>query len=105
MRDQALLDFVLDQLSAAGDVESRAMFGGHGLYLRGAIFGIVHRGKLWFRTNAETRLRYVAMGAQPFRPSARQTLKAYYEVPIGVLENRAELVSFALEAAAAHGAN
>ena len=34
----------------------------------------------------------------PFRPSKRQTLRTYYEVPADVLENRNELTRWARDA-------
>ncbi len=34
----------------------------------------------------------------PFRPNERQTLKSYYEVPPGVLDDREELIAWAKEA-------
>lgn len=80
-------DFVLDQLAGAGDVECQAMFGGHGLYRGGRFFGILLRGRLYFRTDAATRASYVERGMKPFRPNAKQTLASYYEVPPDVLED------------------
>ena len=35
---------------------------------------------------------------KPFRPSAKQTLKSYYEVPADVLENSDQLAAWAQEA-------
>ena len=46
--------FVQDQLHALGDVECRAMFGGRGLYHRGVFFGILFKGRLYFKTDATT---------------------------------------------------
>ena len=38
---------------------------------------------------------------KPFRPSEKQTLKNYYEVPADVIEDRSELASWASKAASA----
>jgi DNA transformation protein len=99
--DATFLAFVLDQLGGTHGIESRAMFGGHGLYRNGAFFAIVYRGRLFFRTSAATRQEYQARGMQPFRPSARQTLRSYYEVPASVLEDPAEVARWARAAAVA----
>jgi DNA transformation protein len=101
--DAGFLAFVLDQLGGSPDVESRAMFGGHGLYRKGTFFAIVSRGRLYFRTNEATRPDYQARGMRPFRPSARQTLTSYYEVPAEVLEEPAEVARWARAAAVAAG--
>ncbi|MBI3876627.1 MAG: TfoX/Sxy family protein [Verrucomicrobia bacterium] len=92
-------EFVLDQLRTLG-AEARPMFGGHGLYCGGNFFGILHKGRLYFYTNAATRQPYLKRGMKPFRPNARQTLGKYYEVPAEVVENTDELVAWAQAAAA-----
>lgn len=79
-------DFVLEQL---GDgVEARPMFGGHGLYHGDAFFGILFKRRFYLRTTPRTRPDFERRGMAPFKPSARQTLKSYYEVPAEVLEDR-----------------
>lgn len=76
----------------------RAMFGGHGIYRGDSFFGIVHRGRLFFKTSPLTRADYVKKGSAPFRPHARQTLKSYYEVPADVLEDAETLRAWAEKA-------
>jgi DNA transformation protein and related proteins len=61
-------------------------------------FGIVHKGRLYFKTNATTAPRYRERGMKPFRPSAKQTLTTYYQVPVDVLENAGELTIWAQQA-------
>ena len=91
-------EFVLDQLSRLGQVECRAMFGGHGLYHNGTFFGIIFKGRLYFKTCKLTRPQYADQGMKPFRPNAKQTLKNYYEVPVEILEDARLLSAWALEA-------
>jgi DNA transformation protein len=78
-------DYVLEQLGE--EASFRAMFGGYGIYHGDRIFGILHRGRLYFTTGPLTRPEYVKRGMKPFKPNARQTLKTYYEVPADVLEH------------------
>ena len=91
-------DFVLDQLSELSGLTYRAMFGGYGLYCGRVFFGIVHKGRLYFKTNAATALRYRERNMKPYRPNAKQTLNSYYEVPVDVLEDAGELTIWAQEA-------
>ena len=98
--DGTFLEFVLDQLDRLRGIESRAMFGGHGLYLNGTFFAILWRGRLYFRTDAVTRADYQARGMKPFRPRTWQTLGSYYEVPAEVLEDPAEIARWARAAVA-----
>ena len=91
-------DFVLDQLNGLHGVTCRAMFGGYGLYYGRVFFGIVHKGRLYFKTNATTAPRYREREMKPFRPNAKQTLNTYYEVPVDVLEDAGELTIWAQQA-------
>ena len=90
--------FVEDQLSGLRGVACRSMFGGYGVYQGRTFFGIIYRSRLYFKTSETTRGRYRAAGMKPFRPSAKQTLKTYYEVPTDVVENAEELAAWAQEA-------
>lgn len=91
-------EFVLDQLSRIDGVKARAMFGGHGLYRGRNFFGILWRGRLYFKTNAQTRGTYEALGMKAFAPNERQTLKNYLEVPASVIESSEELCRWAEQA-------
>ena len=91
-------DYVLDQLADLRGITCRAMFGGHGLYQRETFFGIIHKGRLYFKTNATTAPRYRERKMKPFSPNAKQTLKTYYEVPVDVLEDSGELTIWARQA-------
>ncbi len=97
-RDAGFKDFVLDQL---GDlpVQAKSMFGGYGLYLHDAFFGIVFDNRLYFKTNDDTRLLYERRDMGFFRPNDKQSLKNYYEVPPDVIEDRDELMRWAEQAA------
>ncbi len=91
-------NFVLDQLSGLPDLTPRAMFGGYGLYQHETFFGIIHTGRLYFKTTGQTRSDYLASGMKPFRPNPKQTLKNYYEVPVDTMENTDQLIIWAKRA-------
>ena len=92
-------DYVLDQLADLRGVTCRAMFGGYGLYQRDIFFGIIHKGRLYFKTDRMTASRYRDRGMKPFKPTSAQTLKNYYEVPVEVLEVPDDLTTWATQAA------
>ena len=91
-------DFVLDQLSDLPSLTCRAMFGGYGLYCGRVFFGIVQKGRLYFKTDATTAPGYRERKMKPFRPNTKQTLNSYYEVPVDVLEDAGELTIWARQA-------
>lgn len=98
-KQDSFKDFVLDQLSELRGLTYRAMFGGYGLYHREKFFGIIHKGRLYFKTDQTTVPRYRDRGMKPFKPTSNQTLKNYYEVPVQILEASDDLTAWASQAA------
>ena len=87
-----------DRLAALGEVTSRPLFGGLGLYWRGTIFGIQFGGKLYLKADERSKADFESRGMGPFRPNERQTLRSYFEVPPDVLADPDALLSWAKEA-------
>jgi DNA transformation protein len=82
------------------ELRARRMFGAHGLYSSDKFFGILHEGRLFFKTDAQSRLEYTARGMGPFtyEKKGRVVSMVYFEVPPDVLENAAELTAWARRA-------
>ena len=95
MKTDSFKSFVLDQLADLHNITARAMFGGYGLYQKANFFGIIHKGRLYFKVTATTTSCYKDHGMKPFRPNAKQTLKSFYEVPVDVIEDPEALTSWA----------
>lgn len=96
--EDSFKNYVMDHLQFLADLRYRPMFGGFGLYDRSHFFGIIHRGRLFFKTNVKTQVDYVALGMEPFQPNAKQRLKKYYEVPPEILEDQEVLARWARKA-------
>ena len=92
------LDYVLEQLATLDGLHSRAMFGGYGLYCGEQFFGIVHDGRLYFKTHPDTLDDYLRYQAAVFAPSKKQVLKNYREVPADILEDAGQLTAWARKA-------
>ena len=99
MPSNSFLDYVLEQLAMLDGLDSRAMFGGYGLYCGEQFFGIVHDGRLYFKTHPDTLDDYLRYQAAVFVPSEKQILKNYREVPVDILEDAAQLLVWARKAA------
>ncbi len=93
------LTFVLEQLEQLGDVTSRRMFGGAGLYCGDVFFAVIDNDTLFFKVNEATVGPYKKAGMGPFQPypdpDRPEVNFGYYQVPVGVLEDRDELVGWA----------
>jgi DNA transformation protein len=100
------LRWVLEQLSGAGGISSRRMFGAFGLYRNGVFFGIVSGDTLFFKVNDASRADYESRRMARFRPYRNKPLvsMSYYEVPADVLEDADECVQWAMRAVAASAA-
>jgi DNA transformation protein and related proteins len=74
------VEFAVDLLSLAGPVQARGMFGGHGLYCRGVMFGLLYDDELFLKTDLETRARFVDAGCRMWSfPGMDET--SYYRPP------------------------
>jgi DNA transformation protein len=72
----------LDLLGLAGPVQARAMFGGHGLYLRGAMFGLLDDDELFLKADDESRGAFVEAGCRQWTyPSPKGTMAMGYWRP------------------------
>jgi DNA transformation protein len=98
IKDDSFKDFILDQLRELDDVEARRMFGGYGLYQDETFFGILHKGKLYFKVDESTIGEYRKRKMKPFRPNVKQTLRSYYQVPVEILEDNERLCDWAVKA-------
>ena len=97
-KDASFKDFVLDQLQELDDVQARRMFGGYGLYHHEMFFGIIHKGRLYFKVDESTIKDYRKLKMRPFRPNTKQTLKSYYQVPLEIIEDHGYLREWAVRA-------
>ncbi len=90
-------DYVLEMLEAFGPVTAKAMFGGAGLYLDGAMFALITRNDvLYFRTDEANRGDFEAAGMGPFVPFAdRPYPMPYHEVPAEVMEDPDDMCAWA----------
>jgi DNA transformation protein and related proteins len=93
----AYLQYVLEQLSRLGRVTSRRMFGGVGLYCDDQFFGLIDDDTLYFKVDDSTRGEYESRGMKPFRPykDRPEVSMTYYTVPVDVLDDDEELVTWA----------
>jgi TfoX/Sxy family transcriptional regulator of competence genes len=75
---------VLEQLASL-DVTARARFGDLHLYLGDSFFGLIAGGRIYFRTDDESRAECVDRGMEPLQPADRprgpRTVDRHFEVP------------------------
>ncbi len=92
------VDHVLDLLALAGPVEARRMFGGHGLYSGGAMFGLLDDDELFLKTDAQTRARFVDSGCKPWSYTRRDGATeqtSYFQPPDDAHEDAEAMLPWA----------
>jgi DNA transformation protein len=87
--DNGLLDQIIDLLASVGGISSKAMFGGHGVFHEGAMFGIIKGNGLFFKVNESNRPEYEKASSNQYKPMP------YYQVPADVMDNHVTLLQWA----------
>jgi DNA transformation protein len=87
--DNDFANRIADRLVAMGPVRSRRMFGGHGIFLDGTMFGLVWRDRLYFKTSEANRKAYEKAGSQFFTydRGKKRVSMSYMTVPDKVQSN------------------
>lgn len=75
--------YVEEALQHLGPVEVRAMFGGHGVFLDGVMFGLVADGDLYLKVDDHNRESFDQAGLAPFVYGGkdRPTTMSYHRAP------------------------
>ncbi len=64
--DSSFVAFVLELFAPLGRVSARRMFGGHGLFLDGTMFGLVFQEQLYLKVDAQSRPQFEALDLPSF---------------------------------------
>lgn len=101
MKKSDFAEYVVhDLLGQISRITARAMFGGHGLYKGGVIFGIIADGQLYFKTDEKTSKKYKKLGSSPFTYSkgkVKSITMSYWELPAEIMDDPEELKKWVLE--------
>ena len=84
------LQFIMQKLDPLGNVMSRAMFGGYGIFHEGVMFALIADDTLFFKVNESNRDIYKQSGSKPFQHGI-----SYWEVPAELLEEDSRLHEWA----------
>lgn len=100
--DVTLRAFVLEQLSDLGTFETKSMFGGTALLIKGKAFAKVKSGALWLKVGDANRADFVAQDMPQFSYGKDNARKLnFFKTPTDVLEDADELVAWASKSVAA----
>lgn len=76
-------DYLKELFGQFGPIESRRMFGGHGIYYQGIMFGLVMDDVLYLKADAVLAPQFEALGLQPFQyqKGERMINLSFYQAP------------------------
>ncbi len=87
---------VKQALLPMGEVTSKKMFGGIGIFLEGLMFAkITGDGLLFFRVDDSNRADYEALGKGQFHSGSKKKGMPYYEVPEQVIADEDQFLAWA----------
>ena len=81
------LDYILGQLSLFGDVQTKKMFGGVGIFHDGLMFGMIGGDIFRLKVDESNIADYEARGMQPYSSGNKKKSMPYWEVPADVIED------------------
>ena len=91
------VDHALDLLSGVGPVQARAMFGGHGIYFKGAMFALLDDDALFIKVDDATKPRFVGAGCKQWvYPSPKGPMAmGYFRPPDAAMEDAEAMLPWA----------
>ena len=98
------LAHVLEMMRPTAVATTRAMFGGHGVYVEGVIVAIVIDDVLYLKTDDENRAAFVDLGLEPFRYVTKEGEvheMSYYRAPDDALDGPHDMAPWLRSAHAA----
>lgn len=106
LKDADFVIHLLDLLDSYENVTARRMFGGHGVYRDGRMFGLVADGVFYLKTDGQNRKTFQDAGLEPFQyegKSGAVVVMSYFRCPDAALENPSAMRFWAESAMAAAG--
>ena len=98
------VEFLHEVFAQLGPITTRRMFGAHGIYHQGLMFGLYAQGRLYLKTDAHNVDQFVAKSSKPFTfvQRGKPVKLSYWSAPDMVLDDREQAAHWAhsaLEAA------
>ncbi len=87
---QLSAELLVEKLNSIDGITSKKMFGGHGIFHDGKMFGIIDsKGKAFLKADEENASYYLEKG------SIKHSKMPYYSIPEGVLNTTSDLIKLA----------
>ena len=92
------VDYIKELMAPMGEVRSKRMFGGYGIYINDLFCAIISDDCLYFKVDDDNQAQFTAAGSTPFtyekKGGETQSLR-YYRAPDEALDNPSEMARWA----------
>ena len=87
------LEYVMEILASHGEMTSKPMFGGHGIYKNGVIVAFIAYDELYFKVDESNKSQYKDFDSEPFifEAKGKKTAMSYWKVPMEILEDENQI--------------
>jgi len=95
--EKEFVSYLVELMQTIGPVSSKRMFGGHGVFLEGLMFGLVADSTLYLKADSETEKTFSDKGLEPFTydKKGKEVKMSYYQAPEEALEDSDEMNTWA----------
>ncbi|MBI3369991.1 MAG: TfoX/Sxy family protein [Burkholderiales bacterium] len=94
----AFADHCVELFSALGRARAKRMFSGHGFYVDDLFIALMISGRLYLKTDDESRPRFEAAGCEPFgyeTKAGERVVMSYWSAPEQAMESPALMLPWA----------
>lgn len=92
------LDYVIDQLSDWGEINTKRMFGGAALYNDGLAFALVSNDVVYLKVDETNKELFIKHGSSPLKPFKSDAIvPSFYNVPDEIFEDSDKFIEWAEE--------
>ena len=83
------VNHVVEMMQTVGPVNAKRMFGGHGIFLEGLMFGLIADNDLYLKVDDKNRDDFTTRGLEPFSyfKKEKEFKLSYYQAPEEALES------------------
>jgi len=92
---EEFLNYIKDQLSELGEIETKKMFGGIGFFKQGFMFAMIGGDTFKLKVDESNKMDFEAKGMKPHHSTSKKKGMPYWEVPVDVLEDKSVLTQWA----------
>ena len=98
--EKEFVSYVVELMQSLGAVVAKSMFGGHGIFLEGLMFGLIADGTLYLKADKETESEFREKGLEAFtyHKKGKEFRMSYFQAPEEVLEDSEEMKTWANKA-------